>query len=173
MHMARPLPTHPDPVIEGAIAASRQSLAGLPAFAEQCSDALKAGHSAGDLRGMSTEDYEALYAVALKLYDARDYERALPVSLALVAHEARSVKYAYLAGLCLQNLKRHREAAVMYLLALGQDATHAPSAFRMGECCAALGEDEASQQAYAHAVELGRADERYLHLQHAALGRLN
>lgn len=167
------LSTHPDPVIEGAIAASCQSLAGMQAFADQCSDALQAGHSAGDLRGMTSEDYEALYAVALKLYDAKDYERALPVSLALVAHEARSVKYAYLAGLCLQKLKRHREAAVMYLLALGQDATHAPSAFRMGECCSALGEDEAAQQAYEHAVELGRADERYLHLQHAALARLN
>jgi len=166
------LPVHPDPAIEGAIAASCQSLAGMQAFAEQCSDALNAGHSAGDLRGMNTNDYEALYAVALKLFNAADYERALPVSLALVAHEARSVKYAYLAGLCLQQLKRHREAAVMYLLALGQDATHAPSAFRMGECCAALGEDEASRQAYEHAVELGRGDERYRHLQSEALARV-
>lgn len=166
-------PVHPDPVIQGAIAASCESLAGLPAFAGQCSDALQAGHSAGDLRGMNTRDYEALYAVALKLYKAKDHERALPVALALVAHEARSVKYTYLAGLCLQKLGRHREAAVMYLLALGQDATHAPSALRMGECCAVLGEHEASQQAYAHAVALGRADEHYLHLQHAALARLN
>lgn len=164
---------HPDPVIEGAVAASCQSLAGVQAFAEQCPGAPQAGHRAGNPRGMNTEDHEALYAVALKLYGAKDYERALPVGLALVAHEARSVKYAYLTGLCLQKLKRHREAAVMYLLALGQDATHAPSAFRMGECCAALGDDEASQQAYEHAVALGQANERYLHLQHAALARLN
>ncbi|NIM41775.1 MAG: hypothetical protein GTN84_11845 [Hydrogenophaga sp.] len=171
--MSHSVSAHPDPVIDGVVTAACRSLAGMSALVDQCSTELNAGHSAGDLRGMNTRDYEALYAVALKLYDAADYERALPVSLALVAHEARSVNYSYLAGLCLQKLKRHREAAVMYLLALGQDATHAPSAFRMGECCAALGEDEAAQQAYEHAVALGRADERYVHLQHAALARLN
>lgn len=165
-------PAHPDPVIDGAITASCRSLAGLQACAEQCPDALNAGHSAGDLRGMNAGDHEALYAVALKLYEAKDHERALPVALALVAHEARSVRYTYLAGRCLQQLGRHREAAVMYLLALGQDDTHAPSAFRMGECCAALGEHEASQQAYEHAVELGRSDERYRHLQSEAMARV-
>lgn len=170
--MIHSLPAHPDPVIEGAIAASCQSLAGMGTLLEQCADALRSGHSAGDLRGMATEDYEALYAVAMRLYEAGDHERALPVSLALVAHEARSVKYSYLAGLCLQKRQRYREAAVMYLLALGQDATHAPSAFRMGECCAALGETEEAQQAYEHAVALGRGDERYHHLQTEAMARV-
>ncbi len=170
--MIHSLPVHPDPAIQGAIAASCRSLAGMDAVLEQCADALNTGHSVGDLRGMNSEDYEALYAVAMQLYEAADYERALPVSLALVAHEARSVKYGYLAGLCLQKLERHREAAVMYLLALGQDATHAPSAFRMGECCTALGEPESARQAYEHAVALGRGDERYRHLQSEAIARL-
>lgn len=166
-------PVHPDPVLQGAIAAACESLAGMSDFLERCSQALHAGHSAGELRGMSTDDYEALYAVAMTLYDAKDHERALPVALALVAHEPRVVKYCYLAGLCLQRLDRHRAAVAMYLLALNQDSNHAPSAFRVGECCVALEDEEGARRAYEHAVELGRVDERYRHLQAEAMVRLS
>lgn len=166
------LPVHSDPATAGVIAAACQSLAGMHDFAEHNAHALQGGHSAGDLRGMRTQDYEALYAVAMALYGSADYERALPVSLALMAHEARSAAYSYLAGLCLHQLQRHREAAVMYLIALGQDAAHAPAALRLGECCAALGEHEAAQQAYGHAMELGRGHEHYRALQSEAMARL-
>lgn len=165
-------PVHPDPVLQGAIAAACESLAGMNDFLERCSDALRAGHSAGELRGMTSEDHEALYAVAMALYEAKDHERALPVALALVAHEPRVLKYCYLAGLCLQRLGRHGAAVAMYLLALNQDSTHAPSAFRVGECCMALGDEEGARRAYEHAVELGRSDERFRHLQAEAMVRL-
>jgi tetratricopeptide (TPR) repeat protein len=95
------------------------------------------------------------------------------VAMALVAHEPRVLKYSYLAGLCLQRLGRHRAAVALYLLALNPDSRHAPSAFRVGECCAQLGDEEAARRAYEHAVELGRVDEGYRHLQSEAMARLS
>lgn len=166
------LSAHPDPVLEDAISSACQWLAGLTDFAEQHAKALQAGRSAGDLRGLTAADHERQYAMAMVLYQAADYDRALPVSLALVAHEAHSAKYSYLAGLCLQKLQRHREAVALYLLALKQDASHVPAAFRMGECCAALGENDAARQAYEHVLALSRGDERYRELQSEAMARL-
>ena len=171
--MITPPPVHPDPVLQGAIAAACESLAGMSEFLGQCAEALNAGHSAGELRGMTAEDHEALYAVAMTLYDAKDHERALPVALALVAHEPRVVKYSYLAGLCLQRLRRHNAAVALYLLALNQDATHAPSAFRVGECCVGMGDEDGARRAYEHTVELARAKEDYRHLQAEAMARLS
>lgn len=166
-------PVHPDPVLQGAIAAACESLDGMQDFLDRCSAALQAGQTAGELRGMNSDDYEALYAVALQLHEAADHERALPVALALVAHAPHTVKYCYLAGLCLQKQGRHPSAVALYLLALNENAGHAPSAFRVGECCTAVGDGEGAQRAYEHAVELARGDERYRHLQSAAMARLS
>lgn len=166
------LSAHPDPVLEDAIAGACRWLADLNGFAERHANALQAGRSAGDLRGLTADDHERQYGMAMALYQAANYARALPLSLVLVAHEARSAKYSYLAGLCLQKLQHHREAVALYLMALKQDAGHVPAAFRMGECCTALGESDAARQAYEHVLALSRGDERYRELQSEAMARL-
>ena len=106
-------------------------------------DALKAltkrGMTPGEARGITQEEYEALYGIACDLRDGEDLPGALVIALHLVYNSGRDSRFSFLAGTCLQQLGVHPNASQLFAHAILLDDTHVAAIYRLGECLSAQG----------------------------------
>jgi len=157
---------HPpsDPDVAHIVATLTDSLETLPQVLEQCRAQLEQGVTLGELRGITREEYAALYCMASDLCDVGDFHHALPIALQLAVNNPFESRYAFIAGACLQRLGHHDRAAAMYALACDADPDDAAAAFRLGECLAALGHFEPARDFLNRCIDLsyGSCDRRRL-----------
>jgi len=161
-----------DPEVAGIVGQLADGLQKLQETLEQCREQLEQGYSLGQLRGITDEEYDALYRIARDLCDKGDFHHALPVALQLALHNPANYRYPFLAGACLQRLGQPASAAHFYRVALQLDESDAASAYRFGECLEALGQREDACHLYQWAIELSRGNFALRTLQDMASSRL-
>ncbi len=151
---------HPpaDPDVARVIEQLRSGLEQLPESWESISDALNQGITPGELRGITSDEYAALYRMAHKLCDEGDFQNALVIGLHLVFHNPRSARYTFLTASCLHRTGQVEQAALMYALTVDLDEHHAAAAYRLGECLAALEKLAEARQFFEKTLDLSRGD---------------
>ncbi len=127
---------HPpaDPEVAGIVGQLAEGLQHLEETLAQCREQLEQGYSLGQLRGITEDEYDALYRIARDLCNQGDFHHALPVALQLALHNPANYRYPFIAGACLQRLGHHAQAALMYALACDVNPDDAASAYRLAEC---------------------------------------
>lgn len=142
----------------------RAGLATLDQFMEVARPALDAGISLAQLRGVTPADCQALFEVAGQLCDAGDFDDALPITLQLAVHQPGDSRFSYLAGICLYQAGKYREAATM----LGLSVVTQPqpgTLYCLGQCHFSLRETDKAIEAFETAYELCRGESRLRDLQ--------
>lgn len=151
---------HPpaDPDVARVIERLRSGLEQLPESWESISTALNQGITPGELRGVTPEEYAALYKVAHKLCDHGDFHNALVIGLHLVFHNPRNARYTFLTASCLHRTGQVEQATLMYALTVDLDDDHAAAVYRLGECLMALRKPSEAKQFFEKSLELSRSD---------------
>jgi tetratricopeptide (TPR) repeat protein len=144
----------------------------LPASLEEAQSALEKGKSLGEVRGITDEEYRALYGIACRLCDDGDFQRALPLALQLVTHHGANAHYSFLAGTCLQRVGCPKSAAQMFVHSMLVGGDNAAACYRAGECFASLGEKDHAIEAFEAAFDLGRESADLRAIQELAGNRL-
>lgn len=111
-----------------------------------------------DLKGLSADDLELVYAEAYEKLVDGGYADALDDLLLLVTHNPWDERFQFAYGLALQFLGQHEGALPHYAQALLFDATNAGCVLRMGECFDALGQSEEAAEAMRTCIELSWVD---------------
>ena len=166
---------HPpaDPEVAGIVGQLAEGLQNLQETLEQCREQLEQGTTLGELRGITDDEYDALYRIARDLCDKGDFHHALPVALQLALHNPANYRYPFIAGACLQRLGHAPQAALMYALACDVNPDDAASAYRLGECLVAAERPEEAKQFLHKAVELSYGKFHCRELQELARKRLD
>jgi tetratricopeptide (TPR) repeat protein len=162
-----------DPEVAELVERLTASLNDLPNTLAACRAQLEQGCKLGDLRGITTAEYAALYELARGLCDRQAFHHALPIALQLTLHDPANGRYAFMAGACLQRLRQHHAAALMYALACDVDADDAAAPFRLGECLAAIDRIEEARYFLNRAIDLSYGKWRCRALQDMARHKLD
>ena len=96
-----------------------------------------------ELKGMSENDVEAIYAVGYNLASVGKYEDAVKVFRGLVMLDHLEKKHWYGLGAVYQQLRDFEKASQAYRVCMFLDFFDPKPEFHCAECCLALG-DEAS-----------------------------
>jgi Flp pilus assembly protein TadD len=112
------------------------------------------GATLAEINQVPQEQLEAVYTVGCERVDREDFEGALDPMLYVVVHNPYEFRYQFAYGLCLHQLGQVADAAKHYGLAWMLDPSDAGTAFRLGECHAALGDQEAAAEAFETAKAL-------------------
>ena len=165
---------HPpsDPAVAKIVDKLNQQLKHLPQEIERLRCLEASGQTLGELKGIRAEELLALYRIAFGLCDQGSFEHALPIALQLVLHAPQEARYSFMAGACLQRLKQHEAAALLYTQSLKCKPSDAAAAYRIGECLLAMGSSDEAKQVLEAAVELCRGKFEYRKLQDLANERL-
>src|SRR5262245_47083427 len=107
-----------------------------------------------DVRGITEEELEAVYAQACDLIGAEEFSQALDHTVFLVTHQPWDRRFLFSYALCLQSLGDVESAARFYSHAYVLDATDAACAYRIGECLEFLGQIPEAREAYKAAIDL-------------------
>lgn len=148
------IPPPIDPEIAGIVGQLADELQNLQETLEQCREQLQQGYTLGELRGITADEYAALYQIARDFCDQGDFHHALPVALQLAVHNPADYRYPFIAGACLQRLGQPAPAALMYALACDVNPDDAASAYRLGECLIAANRPDEARQFLHKAVDL-------------------
>lgn len=143
-------------------------LENLPDVIAEFEEVIKKGTSPGDLKGITKDEFTALYRIARKLYDDGDFIHALPVCMQLMLHNPKDSRHSFLTAACLQRLKEYPQAAVLFACTLHLKPEDAAAAFRLGECLMKMGQPSEARQAFDMAIELSRCKFQYRQLQELA-----
>lgn len=164
---------HPpaDPDIAAIVERLATNLDDLPAILQQFDESLKQGETLGELRGVTAEEYSALYKIATRLCDDEQFQHALPVALNLMIHNPKEGRYAFLCATCLQRLGHDDGAALLFACTLELLPQEAAAAFRLAECFERLGKKIEAKASYDMAVELARGKFECRELQDLASSR--
>lgn len=112
------------------------------------------GATLAEINQVPLEQLEVIYAQACAHVDEDDFEGALERLLYVVVHDPYDFRFQFGYALCLHQLGQVADAAKHYGLAWMLDPSDAGSAFRLGECHAALGDHEAAAEAFHTAIAL-------------------
>lgn len=166
--------SHPptDPEVASIVEQLTASLEDFPAMMEQFSASLEQGQTLGELRGISKNEYAALYRVASKLCDDGEFNHALPVSLHLMLHDPADSRYAFQAGSCLQRLGEFKHAAILYARTLDLNPDEAAAAYRAAECLLAIKKTVEAKSLFEMAIELSRGKFHCRELQEMAEAKI-
>jgi Flp pilus assembly protein TadD len=134
---------------------------------------LEHGVTPADIRGMTEEELEAVYAEACDRIEAEEFSQALDLTVFLVTHQPWDRRFHFVFALCLQHLGDYESAARHYSQAYTLDATDAGCAYRIGECLEALGQMEEAREAYKAALDLSFGGQGLPELRDAAQARLD
>lgn len=115
---------------------------------------LFAGETLAEMNEVPFEELEAAYAQACAHVDREDFNSALELLLYVVVHDPYDFRFQFGYALCLHQLGQVADAARHYGLAWMLDPSDAGSAFRLGECHAALGDHDAAAEAFHTAIAL-------------------
>lgn len=112
------------------------------------------GATLAEINQVPPEQLECVYAKGCDSVEREDFQGALDDMLYVVIHNPYEFRYQFAYGLCLHQLGQVADAARHYGLAWMLDPSDAGTAFRLGECHAALGDRAAAAEALETAIEL-------------------
>ena len=164
---------HPpaDPEVAAVVERLTSNLEDLPAVLQQFDESLQHGVTLGELRGVTADEYSALYGMAKNLCDEGQFKHALPIALNLMIHSPKDGRYAFLCATCLQRLGQDDGAALLFACTLELLPQEAAAAFRLAECFERLGKKDEAKASYDMAVELARGKFECRELQDLASTR--
>lgn len=87
---------------------------------EECIQAVLAGKGCADAAGIDHAELEKIYAVAHRLYQGEQYDRALPLFGRLVLLNPADMRFSMGAGACYQMLGRFELALQCYAVVASQ-----------------------------------------------------
>jgi type III secretion system low calcium response chaperone LcrH/SycD len=134
---------------------------------------LEHGVTPASIRGITTEELEAVYAEAYDRVEREEFSEALDYAAFLVTHEPWDRRFQFVFAMCLQQLGDYESAARHYSEAYVLDATDAACAYRLGECLEVLGQYEEAKEAYKAAIDLSFAGDGLPELREVAQQRLD
>lgn len=162
--------THPDPEVASVVEQCAAHLALTLAHMGEQVQRMAAGQAPVSLPGPATLDPRRLYAVATRLCDEGDFERALSPAMVLSLLQPASPAFTMLAATCLQRTDRPAAALALFGMAgVHGGAAYAPVAtFRSGECLSAMGKAREAVQVFEAVVEASRQKPELVVLQRLA-----
>lgn len=150
--------SHPpaDPDVASIVEQLTASLEDFTAMMDQFRASLEQGQTMGEQRGISKDEYAALYRIACKLCDNGEFNHALPVALQLMLHDPADSRYAFQVGSCLQRLGEFKHAAILYARTLDLNPEDAAAAYRAAECLLAIEKPVEAKALFELTIELSR-----------------
>ena len=99
-----------------------------------------------DIRGLTTEQMEGIYALAYNLYDQSLYEEAHNIFTFLCLYDHLETKYWLALGACRQMLKRYQAAIDAFSMAALLDEENPAVPLHAAECYLALDNLDGAEQ---------------------------
>ena len=166
--------THPpsDPKVAAIVEQLSERLSVLPAELDGLRSLAESGRTLAEIRGITTDELDALYDMAHELCDEGSFHHALPIALQLVLHAPHNPRYGFMAASCLQRQNRPEQALLLFAQTLLLQPEDAAAAYRLGECLLALNHYNEAREILLETVELCRGKERYRKLYDLASERL-
>ncbi len=134
---------------------------------------LEQGVTPADMKGITADELEAVYAETCERLEREAYSEALDTAVFLVTHQPWDRRFHFIYALCLQHLGDFESAGRHYSQAYSFDATDAGCAYRIGECLEALGDHDGAREAYKAALDLSYQGDGLPELRDAAQTRLD
>lgn len=125
----------------------------LVAITERIAAHFREGGTLGDLAGITDEQFEALYAMAYRLYGSDQFEDAAKLFAYLGMNDPYDRRYTLGLGASQQMLKKWDEAIAAYTLCIALDVEDPVPAFHMAECVAGKGDLADAQTLMAEVVQ--------------------
>jgi tetratricopeptide (TPR) repeat protein len=148
-----------DRAVENLAQACADSAVDLGASLEAVSEALRAGTTLAELKGMTGEECEAAYEAVAGLISEGRHQEALPAALMLAAHMPGDGRFSFAAACCLRRAGEPRLAAPLFALSL-QVREDPATVYQLGECWAAVGQHEEAARCF-DAVQLFCDDDEH------------
>ncbi len=161
-----------DPKVAAIVEQLSARLAALPAELDGLRSLAESGRTLAEVRGITSDELDALYDVAYGLCDEGSFHHALPIALQLVLHAPHNPRYSFMAASCLQRQQQPKHAALLFAQTLLLQPEDAAAAYRLGECLLALNHKDEAREVLLETVELCRGKERYRKLYDLASERL-
>lgn len=165
---------HPprDPEVAAIVDQLSEGLARLSDELDSLQSLAASGQTLAEIRGITSDELDALYDVAHELCDEGSFHHALPIALQLVLHAPRNPRYSFMAASCLQRQNQPEHAVLLFTQTLLLQQENAAAAYRLAECLLALNHHEEARQVLLETVELCRGNERYRKLYELVSERL-
>lgn len=147
--------------IEQLMRACASGISDLGASLQSCTEALEAGATLAEIKGISTAQCDAIHEAIIELISQGRSPDAVRPALTLAMHAPQDPRFCFTAGLCLQTSGNPQLAMGMYAMSLQARPT-ATATLRLGECWVALGKDDEALSCFESAAELCGHDEEEL-----------
>ncbi|MFY0478483.1 SycD/LcrH family type III secretion system chaperone [Achromobacter marplatensis] len=117
-------------------------------------DYLKRGGTPGELRGISDQENEAVYALGRQFYGQRQYEQAFKIFSVLVMQNSMEPRYLMGLGAAGQMIGRYRDALTQYMTAAVFLVDDPQPIFHSAQCLAAMGHTSEALETLELAISL-------------------
>jgi len=114
-----------------------------------------------EVRGLTTEHLEALYAIAYSRYQADLYEEAEKIFLVLCVYDHMSARYWLAAGATQVQLKKYKEAIFSFASCCALDPENPTPFYYFANCQVAVGDQRTAAEAYDLAILLSGDKPQY------------
>jgi type III secretion system low calcium response chaperone LcrH/SycD len=153
---------------------NQEQVPALPTFTadeitEMLVDFLENGKTLADVRGMTPEELETVYAMGFNAYNGGRYEQALTSFQFLVYFDHMEKKYWRALGSTLQMMKRFDKAVDAYGFATLLDSTDPRTPLQAADCHLALGNREEALSGLNAAIEWSGNNPDYQAVKERAL----
>ncbi len=166
------IPPPRDPEVAAIVEQLSERLASLPDELEWLQSLAASGRTLAEVRGISTDELDALYGVGYDLCNEGSFHHALPIALQLVLHAPREPRYSFMAASCLQRQNQPEQAMLLFAQTLLLQPEDAAAAYRLSECLIVLDRQDEAHDLLLETVELCRGNERYRSIYELATERL-
>ena len=126
---------------------------GAEDLAEITIDFIRNGKTLGELKGLTRDQLETIYAMAYSVYSSGDYEKALKIFRFLCFFDHLEKKYWLGLGGCLQMLKEYEQAIEAYSNTMMLDSDNPAIPLLAAECHLALDHKEEAISGLTAAIE--------------------
>lgn len=110
------------------------------------------GQTIAQVKGLSRDDLEVLYAHGFSMITAGELEKAQDIFMQLCLIDPLEAKNHYCLGVTRQMLNQFRLAQDDFTRFLAMDATNPEGYLRLGECLVALSKPDAAREAFEAAL---------------------
>ena len=130
-------------------------------------------HTLSTIYGFTSEQLEAIYALAHGEYESGKYERAHSLFQLLCHFDHMERRYWMGLGATRQMLRRHEEAVDAYSVASLYGIEDPDPPMHAAECHLVLGDREAARSGFQYVVDCARDKPEHQHLKQRAEARLS
>ncbi|MFZ4791734.1 MAG: SycD/LcrH family type III secretion system chaperone [Candidatus Competibacteraceae bacterium] len=132
---------------------SAEGLAEVADFSQLVVNFLMNGKTIGELKGLTSEDMDAVYNVAYNAYASENYEEAHKIFKFLCYFDHLEKKHWLGLGVCRQMLKLYEQAIEAYTYAMLLDSNDPQPPLLAADCHIALGNRDAAISGLTAALE--------------------